>query len=136
MLTGIGFASLSLTAEWLHSRGVYLKQVAVVDAASYLYPFNRQIREAPAHIFLLNPGMPDLAIPRIERALGHNPYSGDLNFALMKYRAQTGDQKGAVEAMEAMRRSVPRGPFIKAVLGSVTVAGRPQESSGRKGELK
>lgn len=95
------------------------------EAAAALAPYDRAIREGPAHFVMVFGVQPSTAISVIERALKNNPHSADMHLALMKLKTGTNDAKGAFEAFDHLRRLLPKEILTKAVLGSVAVTDPP-----------
>jgi cytochrome c-type biogenesis protein CcmH/NrfG len=94
-------------------------RIDLIYAASVVSPFERLMREGPAHVSMLSRAPEVIAIPAIERALASNPHSADLLWALSQYRTQANDEKGALEAFARFRAIVPTHVLAKTVIGSL-----------------
>lgn len=119
VVLGILYALFSIAGEMTFAIGMRAGRFDMLQAAAYIWPFERNMREGPAHLVMVLPTDPNLAIPVLEKALDANPYSADLLLALMQYKAATRDAEGSNAAFHRLRRVLPPQYLSKAIIGSV-----------------
>jgi cytochrome c-type biogenesis protein CcmH/NrfG len=62
-----------------------------------------------------------IAIPELEKALRFNPHSADLLIALVRFKAAAGDQRGAFDAYERIKKIVPPHIVAQAFMNALVV---------------
>lgn len=117
-----------MTGEAYYAAGARHGRIDWLVKASAVFPFERNVREGPAHISMIAGAPPEFAIPALESALKVNPFSADLLWATTQYKARVGDAKGAADAFVRLRSIVSTDVLSKIVLGAVRMAeeGKPQ----------
>lgn len=91
----------------------------MLQSIARLWPFERALREGPAHIVMMNHVPPDMALPIIEKALKANPYSSDLLLARMQYAIEANNQTVANESFIRARDLLSTKTLARAILGRV-----------------
>ncbi len=119
VLAGVAWSFLMLYGEWAYASGVKQRRFDRVLIAAEIFPFERMIREGPAHVVMISRAPAQIAIPILELAIHANPYSADILWALTQYKAEMGDQSGAMNAFYRFRALVNTEILARTVLSHV-----------------
>lgn len=91
--------------------------IAKVEQAAALFPFDWFIRTKPGYFYIETANMSFMAEARIEKALRTDPYSVDLLSGLYWRQVLLGDHPQAMVTSQTVRRIAPKSRLIQQLEG-------------------
>lgn len=119
-LLGLGayFAVTSTAADYLNRTGCATADIARIEQAARLFPYDWFIRTKPGYFYIETRNMSFRAEAEIARVLETDPYSVDLLTGLYWRQLVLGDTSQALETSQLVRRLAPKAVLIKQLEGS------------------
>lgn len=101
-------------ADYLYLGGWQRHDVAGLQLAARLFPYERSIVTGPAYWYSTNPSPDGLAA--VVEALRHDPWSADLTEAEMRLSSAMKLNDQAVRAFYRLQRIAPRAKTVEAMV--------------------